>query len=302
VTLLAAVEFYNSRHASLVERKTVADIVTEFIEAKEQDGRSDRYLRVSKNELARFASAFGMPITEVTAPKIELWLRSLGLGLRSRKNMRSIIVTLFNFARSRGYLPREQQTEANFVARITAKAGDVGVFSPAELRSLLNNASEEILPFIAIGGFAGVRTEEILRLDWEDVRWEQNFIILGRNKTKTATRRIVPILPALAAWLAPYRGKTGRVCLYARTQRCAQRLGAQLKIKWRKNVLRHSFISYRVAACQNVHQVALECGNSPRVIDSNYRELVAPNQAEDYFNIMPPSDRSQTVVPIPLAA
>jgi integrase len=85
------------------------------------------------------------------------------------------------------------------------------------------------LPFIAIGAFAGARTEEILRLDWEDIHWDQNFVILGRNKTKTATRRIVPILPALAAWLAPYRGKTGKICIYARTQRCAQRLGVPFK-------------------------------------------------------------------------
>ncbi len=301
VALLAAVEFYNSRHASLIGRKNVADVVAEFIEAKEQDGRSDRYLRVVQNELKRFSTTFGMPITEVTAPKIEHWLRSLGVAPRSRKNLRGIIVTLFNFARARGYLPREQQTEANYVARISAKAGDVGVFTPVEVRSLLENASDEVLPFIAIGAFAGVRTAEILRLEWEDIRWDQNFIILNRNKTKTATRRIVPLLPNLAAWLAPYRGRTGKVCIYVRTQRCAKRLGAQLKIKWRKNVLRHSFISYRVAACQNVHQVALECGNSPRVIDSNYRELVPPKQAEEYFAIMPPT-ATDGIIQMPVAA
>jgi hypothetical protein len=34
--------------------------------------------------------------------------------------------------------------------------------------------------------------------------------------------------------------------------------------------------SYRVAQIQNVAQVSLEAGNSPRVVFSNYRELVRP--------------------------
>ena len=38
---------------------------------------------------------------------------------------------------------------------------------------------------------------------------------------------------------------------------------------WKHNALRHSFISYRVAQTQNVAQVALEAGNSPRVVFSN---------------------------------
>jgi len=53
------------------------------------------------------------------------------------------------------------------------------------------------------------------------------------------------------------------------------------------NALRHSFISYRVAQTQNVAQVALEAGNSPRVVFSNYRELVRPTDAEKWFGITP---------------
>jgi len=35
---------------------------------------------------------------------------------------------------------------------------------------------------------------------------------------------------------------------------------------WKHNALRHSFISYRLAAVQNTAQVALEAGNSPQMI------------------------------------
>ena len=59
-----------------------------------------------------------------------------------------------------------------------------------------------------------------------------------------------------------------------------------------QNGLRHSFISYRVAAIKNVHQVSLEAGNSPRVIFSSYRELVEDEKrAEQWFKLMPTKER-----------
>ena len=56
---------------------------------------------------------------------------------------------------------------------------------------------------------------------------------------------------------------------------------------WKRNALRHSCISYRVAAVQNVAQVALEAGNSPQMIFRHYRELVRPADAVKWFAIGP---------------
>ena len=58
-------------------------------------------------------------------------------------------------------------------------------------------------------------------------------------------------------------------------------------VKQRRNGLRHSFISYRLAAVGNEHQVALEAGNSPAVIFASYRELVRPEAALAWFSVMP---------------
>ena len=58
---------------------------------------------------------------------------------------------------------------------------------------------------------------------------------------------------------------------------------------WKHNALRHSFISYRLAAVQNTAQVALEAGNSPQMIFQHYRELVRPADAEKWFAVTPAS-------------
>ena len=66
---------------------------------------------------------------------------------------------------------------------------------------------------------------------------------------------------------------------------------------WKHNALRHSFISYRVAQVQNVAQVALEAGNSPRMVFSNYRELVRPADASAWFSISPAAGDKLLVLP-----
>ena len=61
-------------------------------------------------------------------------------------------------------------------------------------------------------------------------------------------------------------------------------------MKWHQNALRYSFISYRVAAVQDVPKVALEAGHSPAMIFQHYRELVRPADAKAWFSIAPGKD------------
>jgi len=58
-------------------------------------------------------------------------------------------------------------------------------------------------------------------------------------------------------------------------------------VEWRRNALRHSFCSYRLAQIKNAAEVALEAGNSPKIIFQHYRELVAPQEAAKWFSIVP---------------
>jgi integrase len=174
----------------------------------------------------------------------------------------------------------------------------------------------DLIPFLTIGAFAGVRHAEIQRLDWKDVRFGARIIEVHAGNAKTATRRTVPILPNLRAWLRDHREESGPVCPFAnvtdqlvslvtkinkvRSAKCGMRNGTGTspqsgegdqdrveEFRWKHNGLRHSFISYRVAAIKNVAQVALEAGNSPAMIFSNYRELVTPGDARTWFAVAP---------------
>jgi hypothetical protein len=60
------------------------------------------------------------------------------------------------------------------------------------------------------------------------------------------------------------------------------------------NFARHSYCSYHYALHRNENLTAAEAGNSPNVIFSNYREMVTPEQAKDYWEIRPNTKSSST--------
>ena len=128
------------------------------------------------------------------------------------------------------------------------------------------------------------------------------------ENAKTASRRLVPITDNLRKWLLPYHKPNGPVCSYSNMSNQLVWLSNSVNEAWQKetppgrfewkfNALRHSFISYRVADIQNVAQVALEAGNSPRMVFSNYRELVRPADAKKWFAIEPVTDAKVTPMP-----
>jgi len=177
----------------------------------------------------------------------------------------------------------------------------IGIFKPEQMAALLQHAPADVVPFLAIGAFAGLRHAEILRLDWAEVDLAGGHIEVKAAKAKTASRRLVPIPENLRQWLAPLHEGTGKI-LWQSDAKLSKQLAAlakskPVKVKWEHNGLRHSYISYRVAQVQNVAQVALEAGNSPNIIFSNYRELVKPTDAAKWFAISPETPANVILVP-----
>ena len=249
--------------------------------------------------LNRFTGRFHNCLEAVKGTEVDAWLRELDLGPRSRNNLRSSIQALYNFAIARKYLPKDHDA-MDAVPLAKDKGGEIEIFTPGEMAELLAVASPKHLPFLAISAFAGVRHAELERLDWANVNRKAKIIEIKAGTAKTASRRVIPILPNLAAWLKDYWQDEGPICQYAYMADefgdLARRATAERKkkkpdapdFKWKHNALRHSFISYRVAMTQDVAKVSLEAGNSPQMIFKHYRELVQPKAAKAWFAIMPP--------------
>ena len=133
-----------------------------------------------------------------------------------------------------------------------------------------------------------MRASEILRLDWSDINLERGHITVAAEKAKTATRRIVPIQPNLMQWLIAYRGqRLGPLFKSRRDAERAIRFAKSKNVDWPCNALRHSYATYRLAAIADTARVALEMGNSPQKLMTNYRELADEHDAAAWFSIAP---------------
>ena len=148
-------------------------------------------------------------------------------------------------------------------------------------------AADEYRLWIALGGFAGLRTAELLRLEWgKHVQPDRELIQVSADIAKANGRRLIKLQPNLCAWLAPYAGRTGKV-FEPRADERAHEYAKRLGIEWKPNALRHSFISYLVAKSKNLPAVALEAGNSVAIINRHYRELVTEADGKKWFSIAP---------------
>lgn len=286
--LAEAISFYVKRNPAKLPVRRVSEVVDEFKTAKLQQGLSRRYLEDIDYRCGRFAAAFDCPIGAITSTDLRDWLNGLDLSARSHNNFVSALITLFNFAKARGYLQRDHD-ELTGIEERKVPRGEIDVFTPGEMTRLLAAASDDFVPCIAIGGFAGLRSQEIERLEWDEVNLDERFIKISAVKAKTGSRRLAPVTDNLAAWLAPYSERTGPVWphghdFFYESQRRTAKLAA---VKWKANALRHSFISYRVAETKDTARVALEAGNSPKVIFANYLELVRPGDAVKWFHVFP---------------
>jgi len=287
--LLDAARFYVKARGGGLKRKPVREAANDFIEAKKAQGASVSYLDDLRYRLRVFSNRFACDLVSLTPDDVRDFFTDLKLSAGSHTNFMRVLQTFFNFAVSRGWLSKEVGLLQSTHKR-KEKKSPVEIFSPSELRALLEAATPDLAVCLALGAFAGLRSEEVLRLDYSDLSRRPGFVEIAADKAKTQARRLVPISDALLKWLAaaPHRAE-GRIWPLSKGRFFTQRveLSRQAGVPWKQNALRHSFISYRLAGIQDVNRVALEAGNSPQMIFRHYRELATPEQARSWFAVAP---------------
>ena len=289
-TVQDAITFYLAHLRQQEKSVPVSAAIAELIELKRAAQKSKRYLDDLRLRLGRFAQTYAeKSVASITSKELDQWLVALGLAPETRNTFRRDIGTLFSFCEKRGYRldnPIKNTERAEAVDR------PAGILTPAQSSALLNACEDELLPYIAISLFAGLRSAEAQRLSWAEVDLDGGHIEVTAAKSKTKKRRLVPIPDNLAKWLGPVARDEGPITpngLRNRLENARKRAGFK---DWPPNAMRHSFGSYRLAICADAARVSLEMGNSPEMVFAHYRELVRPKEAEAYWAIAPIEPRN----------
>lgn len=289
ITLTKAADYYFQHVLAYRNAPLVPEVVARLIADTEKNDRRDRTVAELRSRLTIFANDFeDRRLSEVTVEEIEAWTNEEDWSARTRINYLTKISQLFNYAL------RHRWVDANIVDRIerpTAEDKEPGILPVDQVATLLQHAGRHgLLAYVAIGLFAGLRSAELLRIQWSAVNIAEKSIVVGAQIAKKRSRRVVEICPALEAFLTA-AGGTGTGMLVDgnsfRENLDALRKAAGLE-EWPHNGLRHSFASYHLAAFGDAIKTATMLGHKdPGVVHNHYKALVQRSEAMRFWNLRP---------------
>ena len=242
-----------------------------------------------RNHLGKFAGIFGgLAPDDISPVTVRAWF-SGGLSEyepRTRYGIFTSCRQLWRWA-----LRYDHVKTALFDKVEPPSKGDsqIAILTPNQMEAALKESPNDyVTAWLALGGFAGLRSCEILRMDWADVGKEIHIRREVIKKTRGIKERYVARTDALNRHLARIGEKSGKVIpvalttFYYHTKRLAESLG--FEDGWPHNALRDSFASYMLAECEDAGKVAHEMGHtSPAMVHRNYARAVKKADAVKWW-------------------
>ena len=238
-----------------------------------------------------------MNISGVSGAMLQTWLDDMNGSGRTKRNYLAVVSALFRFCIKRKYLPKDAMEEVEAVQQAKEDNGEIEIFTPAEMAEMLNVARPEMIPWLAIAGFAGLRTAELDRLDWQNVNLAAGLVTVTPEAAKMRRQRHVSLAANAVQWLITRRKAAGPVWRLSAVsyQHRAAELARKAGVKVPHNAGRHSFASYHFALHGDAAKTAGELGHADaRLLLDVYRNIhtmggkpITAATATEYFAIKP---------------
>jgi integrase len=301
-TLTEAVNHYVKTVLAYRTAPSVAEIVNRLVAETEKNGRRNRTVRDLRERLQRFAKTYGSrQLSSLSVDEVRTWLDDPTLGARSKIHNATKISQLFNYAIRNGWA---DTNPVKNISRPSVEDTAPGIVNVEQAARLLEHADKyQLLPYVAIGLFAGLRSAELQRLDWSAVKLGERCIIIGAEVAKRRSRRVVEINDTLAAWLTLCAKPAGKVVPIYNLPRSVRTLAAAAGVKeWPHNALRHSFASYHLALHGDATKTAFQMGNSAVIVHNHYKGLVTNGDVSRFWNLRPAGADAGKIVPMQATA
>lgn len=161
------------------------------------------------------------------------------------------------------------------IRRFQPEHSDPILLTPEQFATCLEYAKAnnqiQLLTWLCLGGFHGIRTEEIFRMDWRHLDWKNNKVhVIGPKRVRgwkprhlemrdNVRRHLQAVAPAEGQIVPGKNSNTRHIRLHR--QRKAMLTWAGIEA-WPSNTLRHSFKSYHEALNNSHAETQHEMGHS----------------------------------------
>jgi integrase len=300
VTLTAAAQFWTARQPACLRDVTPAAAVAGFLEAQRKKASSREVQTVYRARLEKFADECGFDsMADYSGAAVERWIYARpDMAGKTRWNLWQTVQTFTNWAARQNPAARVfLESEFARVQRPQKTVVENTGYSPADLRQMLDHcrattARARFLAGLSIAALAGVRTSEIVVLQWDNLKRGGSSPVIQIPAICKTGRRSIPISAALESWLtiAPaHNHPDGKIVRAANPVTWSNRVSSiarACEITPRKNGLRKSCLSAWVSTA-GYSMAATWAGNSETVIKRNYQTHMTPEEAQAWQTLTP---------------
>ena len=320
LTLDECIQYAVSRLRPESGDKTLSEIIHELQMIKETYRLRPRSLKDFRTRSGKLLKGLGdAPVREIEISQLVEWLQGMSLSPRSRRNYMMTAGEIFRYAKEKRYIldnPFDSLTryERKSIEGIDGAVGaEPKILTVEQAQNLIATAAKHpdlgMLPAVTLACFCGIRTEELKRMEWEEVKLDdaQPFVVIPATKAKKRRIRHVPIPENAAEWLSRCRQDEGPIIIsryesdyqkrFYKLQQLAglgESIEEEGKTKWRStwqpNSMRHSFGTYDYALHGDSIRTARllgHKGSEDDVLFEHYRALARKTDGEAYFSIRP---------------
>ena len=298
VSLVDCVEFYLKHNRPVSGDIAVNDLADMFLEARKaglgaKRGRPlrQRSLDDLRARLSKFNLLFGSRLMkDLVAAEIESWLHREEWSLQTRQNYFRILHTFFEFATTKGY---RADNPMKGISKPCPDDSVPGVLSLVQCEKLLNAALDteqefELLGYVVLGMYCGIRSAELERLDWSAVDMESRHVTISAKIAKARSIRNVDIPENAMLWLLGCSKRTGAISPAGFRNRFDKLKEAAGIVYWPANALRHSAGSYHFALHEDSAKTASMLGHTQdSVLFKHYRALTKKKDAAVFYGLQP---------------
>ena len=231
----------------------------------EAEGKSKSHADKIAATVKELSEVLKGPVARVEPLAIDRWLKTLGGSETSRAMWFRYARMFFRWCYRMRFVDR---SPLDGLRPPRATPGR-NILTPEQMAALLKAPmGDDVKALVLLGGFAGLRTVEVARMNWEDIDTKTKQIHVRPEVSKQhdgMLQRIVDMTEPLVKRRKFFEKKTGRIvttsveALHERRRKVALALGWE---GWPDNALRHSFATYHLGRCGNAGLTAYQMGHT----------------------------------------
>ena len=314
-----AVEYFLSSKTRGAKQISVNEARIKYESRDKFDDTSPSHQKSWKSVLDKFSHTFGeRDLSTISVEEIKDWIDRNDRSQELKRKDKAHLHALFSWARKQTYL-KVNVVSAYEIPRFKRK--EPVSLSIEQVHNLLFFATQvnkqSLVPYFALAIFAGLRPFEIKRARWEDIDWDEGIIRARQRKGGGFTRSVE--LPEICIeWLTHVKGyeKKGQItpdnytknfnvvrgaagfkvskgsiksCNWWGLEKHLKDCDKADRPEWVNDICRHTAITYRLKIVKHIGEVAEWAGNSPDIINRNYRSVknVTKKSTDAFYELTP---------------